>query len=123
VLNEVDCGARIPGGLTLTVAVKVTDCPGFRGSERVKSGLSKEAAVPVRYADRHAPPGRDRGAGAARMAHWQLGQQEQAQTCYDRAVGWIEKNKRSEPEILKFRAEAAQLLGIPPTNQPSKNGK
>jgi tetratricopeptide (TPR) repeat protein len=70
-------------------------------------------------------PGRFLGSNALflAMAHWQLGQQEQAQTCYDRAVGWIEKNKRSEPEILKFRAEAAQLLGIPPTNQPSKNGK
>jgi tetratricopeptide (TPR) repeat protein len=54
------------------------------------------------------------------MAHWQLGQREQARTCYDRAVGWMEKNKSSDPDLLRFRTEAAGLLGIPLVDPPAK---
>jgi tetratricopeptide (TPR) repeat protein len=68
-------------------------------------------------------PGRSLGSNALflAMAYWRLGQQEQARRWYGRAVGWMEKNKSSDPELLKYRNEAAKLLGIPATNPPGKN--
>ncbi len=47
------------------------------------------------------------------MAHWQLGQKDEARTWYDKAVAWMDKNAPKSEEFLRFRAEAAQLLGIP----------
>ena len=53
------------------------------------------------------------------MAHWQLGNKEQARKWYDQAVAWLEKNKeqlekqkRYKEELLRFRAEAAALLEV-----------
>ncbi|MBC7851937.1 MAG: hypothetical protein IAF94_00730 [Pirellulaceae bacterium] len=46
------------------------------------------------------------------MAHWQLGEKEQAQKWYDRAVEWVSKFEQQNEEVLRFRAEAAELLGI-----------
>jgi WD40 repeat protein len=41
------------------------------------------------------------------MAHWQLGNKEDNQ-----AVVWMEKNKPQDEELLRFRAEAAELLKV-----------
>ena len=46
------------------------------------------------------------------MAHWQLGQQEDARRWYEKAAQWINDNKCKDAEFLRFRAEAAALLGI-----------
>ena len=46
------------------------------------------------------------------MAHWQLKNQDEARKWYDKAVEWMEKNKPDDEELLRFRAEAAELLGI-----------
>jgi eukaryotic-like serine/threonine-protein kinase len=46
------------------------------------------------------------------MAHWQLGNEAQARKWYDQAVGWMEKNKPQDEELLRFRAEAEQLLKV-----------
>ena len=46
------------------------------------------------------------------MAHWQLGHKEDARQWYARAVEWMEKKNPSNEELLRFRAEAAKLLGI-----------
>jgi hypothetical protein len=47
------------------------------------------------------------------MAHWQLGHKEEARKWYDKAVEWTEKNNPKEEDLPRFRAEAAELLGIP----------
>jgi tetratricopeptide (TPR) repeat protein len=47
------------------------------------------------------------------MAHWQLGQKEEARKWYEQAVQWMEKNSPQDEELLRFRAEAAKLLGVP----------
>jgi tetratricopeptide (TPR) repeat protein len=51
------------------------------------------------------------------MAHWQLGDKEQGRDWYDKAVAWMENNKRAierdwvlNDELPRFRAEAAALL-------------
>jgi serine/threonine protein kinase/tetratricopeptide (TPR) repeat protein len=44
------------------------------------------------------------------MAHWHLGQQQEARKWYDKAVQWMEKNKPQDKELIRYRAEAAELM-------------
>ena len=50
------------------------------------------------------------------MAHWQLGDQDDARSWYDKAVErmekWMDKNKPQDEKLRRFRAEAEELLGI-----------
>ncbi len=46
------------------------------------------------------------------MAHWQLGEKEEARRWYDQAVQWMDKNLPKGKELGRFRAEAAELLKI-----------
>jgi tetratricopeptide (TPR) repeat protein len=55
------------------------------------------------------------------MAHWQLGHKDEARSWYDKAAEWMEKEKpRNAEEFLRFRAEAAELLGIPEKPPPER---
>jgi tetratricopeptide (TPR) repeat protein len=49
------------------------------------------------------------------MAHRQLGDTEQPQQWYDRAVQWMEKHQPQDEELCRFRGEAAALLKIEAT--------
>jgi tetratricopeptide (TPR) repeat protein len=53
------------------------------------------------------------------MAHWQKGEKEQARAWYDKSIAWMEKNSPQNEELVRFRAEAAALLGV----APSRDGK
>ena len=59
------------------------------------------------------------------MAHWQLGHKEEAQPLYDKAVDSMEKYDPDDEELLHFRAEAAELLGIneSPAEELGEQGK
>jgi serine/threonine protein kinase/WD40 repeat protein len=46
------------------------------------------------------------------MGHWQLEQKEEARKWYDQAVAWMNKHQPQNEELRRFRAEAAELLGI-----------
>jgi tetratricopeptide (TPR) repeat protein len=46
------------------------------------------------------------------MAHWQLGEKVKARAWYDRAVGWMDKNKPEDELLRRLRAEASQLLEL-----------
>jgi tetratricopeptide (TPR) repeat protein len=46
------------------------------------------------------------------MAHWQVGNKEQALQRYGRAVEWADKNRPADAQLRRFRAEAAELLGL-----------
>ena len=46
------------------------------------------------------------------MSYRQLGNEAGARKWYDQAVGWMEKNKPQAEELLRFRAEAEQLLKV-----------
>ena len=46
------------------------------------------------------------------MAHWQIGQKDEASTWYGKAVAWMEKNKSKDLALARFRAEAEALLGV-----------
>jgi tetratricopeptide (TPR) repeat protein len=49
------------------------------------------------------------------MAHWQLGHRDQARTWYEKGMAWMNTNRSKDEELLRFRAEATQLLGVPQT--------
>ncbi len=57
------------------------------------------------------------------MAHWQLKNKEEARKWYDKAVGWMEKSKPDDEELRRFRAEAAELLGIVKNEKKPPAGK
>src|SRR5205085_6368163 len=40
------------------------------------------------------------------MAHWQLGEIEEARKWYDRAIAWMDKNNPKDEELRCFRDEA-----------------
>jgi tetratricopeptide (TPR) repeat protein len=46
------------------------------------------------------------------MAHWHLGNKDEARRWFDQAVGWMDKNQPENEELRRFRAEAAELLGL-----------
>jgi serine/threonine protein kinase/tetratricopeptide (TPR) repeat protein len=53
------------------------------------------------------------------MCHWNLGQKKEAVNWYDKADGWMKKNQLDDEELVRFRAEAAELLGLA---TPGNNG-
>ena len=54
------------------------------------------------------------------MAHWQVGDKEQARKWYDRAVEWADKNQPADARLRRFRVEAAELLELNETKQGGK---
>jgi tetratricopeptide (TPR) repeat protein len=51
------------------------------------------------------------------MAHWQLGHKYEAHQHYQKSVVWMQKNMPDDEqqieELIRFRAEAERLLGLP----------
>jgi serine/threonine protein kinase/Flp pilus assembly protein TadD len=57
--------------------------------------------------------GRENGAGFfLAMAHWQLGEKDRARQRYQEALAWTYTHRPKDKELLRFRAEAARLLGV-----------
>jgi hypothetical protein len=46
------------------------------------------------------------------MTRWQRGAKKDAREFYDKTVQWMDKNKPRDLELRRFRAEAAQMLGV-----------
>jgi len=46
------------------------------------------------------------------MAHWQMGNKEEASRWYDRAALWMDKDQPKNEELRRFRAEAAALMKV-----------
>jgi eukaryotic-like serine/threonine-protein kinase len=46
------------------------------------------------------------------MARWQQGDRAGAREWYDEAVRWMDQNQPKDAELVRFRAEAADLLGV-----------
>src|SRR5262249_15058187 len=51
------------------------------------------------------------------MAHWQLGHKDEARKWYDKAVAWMEEHEPKNEELVRFGAEAEELLGVPPPDR------
>ena len=46
------------------------------------------------------------------MAHWQLGKMDEAQQWFETAVNWMDAKAPTSELLIRFRAEAAELLGV-----------
>jgi tetratricopeptide (TPR) repeat protein len=46
------------------------------------------------------------------MAHWQLGHQDEARKWHQQSVEWMTTNQPTNKELVRFRAEAEELLGV-----------
>jgi WD40 repeat protein len=46
------------------------------------------------------------------MAHGQMGRADEARRWFDRGVAWMDRHAREDEELRRFRAEAADLLGV-----------
>jgi hypothetical protein len=44
------------------------------------------------------------------MAHWLLGETEKARQWFNQATEWLAKNAPRNEELLRFRAEAEELI-------------
>ena len=44
--------------------------------------------------------------------HWRLDQKDLARRWYDKAVEWMDKNRPDDEDLRRYRAEAAEVLGI-----------
>jgi hypothetical protein len=46
------------------------------------------------------------------MAHWRLDAKDESRQWFDKAVAWMEQHSPDDEELKRFRAEAAELLGV-----------
>ncbi len=46
------------------------------------------------------------------MAHWQVGDRDEARKCYDQGVVWMATRQPQNQELRRVRAEAAAFLGV-----------
>lgn len=46
------------------------------------------------------------------MAKWQLDEKSKARNWYEQSVDWMAKNKPNDDDLRRFRAEAAEMLGV-----------
>ena len=79
---------------------------------RYRAGDWKGALVAMTKAKELGSPGNSHEWFLLAMAHWKLGDKAEARAWYDKAVEWMEKYQPTNEELRRFRAEAAELLGI-----------
>jgi eukaryotic-like serine/threonine-protein kinase len=53
------------------------------------------------------------------MTAWQTGDRQRARAWFDQAVRWMGERNRVTEELLRYRAEAAKLLGVPEPGPPN----
>jgi serine/threonine protein kinase/WD40 repeat protein/Tfp pilus assembly protein PilF len=44
------------------------------------------------------------------MAHWRIGEKDRARGCCEKAVAWMDRHRPNDPELVRFRAEARELM-------------
>ena len=49
------------------------------------------------------------------MAYWHLSEKEKARTWFTKSVAWMARGQQANPELQRFRAESAELLGVKET--------
>jgi tetratricopeptide (TPR) repeat protein len=46
------------------------------------------------------------------MAHQRTGHKDEAQKWYDKGIAWMDKHAPKDPTLLRYRSEAASVLGV-----------
>jgi tetratricopeptide (TPR) repeat protein len=99
---------------------------GTLGSARYSSGDWKgaiadlERAIGLRNADDEANAS---DAFFLAMAYGQTSDKDKARAWFERAVRWIEKGDKDDPELKRFRAQAAMLLEVDKEGVTPRSGK
>jgi tetratricopeptide (TPR) repeat protein len=91
------------------------------GVARYRAGDFKQAVADLERSTQIGKGGTSADFFFLAMAHWQLGDKDQARKWYDRGIEWMDKNSPQNEELRRFRAEAEELLKIPnpkPATQP-----
>lgn len=66
-----------------------------------------------------APKGGDSGQWfCLAMAHWRLGDEDEARRWYGIAVSWMDAKAPKDEFLIRCRGEAAALLGVSDAKQP-----
>jgi tetratricopeptide (TPR) repeat protein len=98
-----------------SLSPNTADYSGTLGTARYRSGDWKQAALDLQNAIRIRGANDCRNANESfflAMTNWRLGDQPAARKSFDLAVAWMDKGKLRDDEVRRFRAEAADLLGI-----------
>jgi serine/threonine protein kinase len=82
------------------------------GVAQFRAGQSKDAIASLQKSMEILAGGDSRSWFILAMAHGQLGNKADARKWYDRAVKWMEENQASDEQLRRYRAEAAELLGV-----------
>jgi serine/threonine protein kinase/tetratricopeptide (TPR) repeat protein len=56
------------------------------------------------------------------MAHYQIGQKDEARRWRDKAIAWMAKHRSKDGELLRFRAEAEALIQLEPQMPKGEEG-
>jgi len=104
---------------TFEQRMRFIDACKHRGQLLQESGRTAEAEEAFRTAIATLEKSAERRKGGdsfdwffAAMAHWHLGDKEEALACYDKAITSMEKNGKANEALQRFRTEAAQLLEV-----------
>jgi tetratricopeptide (TPR) repeat protein len=118
--NDPDVGKRDPGRAiklakaALEVVPEHADCWNTLGVAYYRAGEWEEAIVALQKCreldDQWSNP------FFLAKAHWQLGHKDEARRWYDKGIKWIKRWGRTNPSLIRFRGEAAQLLVVAGTN-------
>jgi tetratricopeptide (TPR) repeat protein len=91
------------------------------GVAAYRNGNWNEAIAALKKSEELIPQGLASNWLFLAMAHWKLGQQDEARQWYGKAVAWMKFN-RVDAELTRFRAEAEQLSGIADKPRAGKGG-
>jgi serine/threonine protein kinase/tetratricopeptide (TPR) repeat protein len=87
---------------------------GTYGIARYRTGDWKGAAESleksIRLSKPEDPTNANQGFVLA-MAHWHLGDKEKSRQWFARSVQWMDKGRKDDPSLMRFRAEALELMG------------
>jgi tetratricopeptide (TPR) repeat protein len=92
------------------LAPNVSNYWGTLGAVHYRLGDWQAAVVALKESEELAPGGGIYSWLFLAMAHWQLGQQDEARQYYDKSVKWMTTNA-SDEETKRVRVEADELLG------------
>jgi serine/threonine protein kinase len=88
---------------------------GTLGVARYRTGDWQQAARDLEKAISLRSPGDSINANESfflAMTRWRLGDKSGARTWFDKGIAWMGQEKSRQDEVHRFRAEAAELLGI-----------
>jgi Flp pilus assembly protein TadD len=82
------------------------------GVAQYRAAQSKDAIASLQKSMEILAGGESRHWFILAMIHAQLGNKTEARKWYDQAVEWMEKNEPRHEQLRRYRAEAADLLGV-----------